>query len=188
MACPGPLAAPGRRGTGRGRRYRVVERAALLAILPVLLAAGTGPVAGAALGPGAGPFVAVHHLRLIRHAPTTASPATAQQLPADQKLREQGPSSLDTGDLCVDAGSMSEEQPYENLRQNDSWAFLRSAPVGRLAVIMGDEPEIFPINYLVDDRSVGSEPLKAPSLPPPSVTAWHWNPTDTIPTVAGCGA
>lgn len=34
------------------------------------------------------------------------------------------------------------------------WDLLRSVAVGRLAVIVGDHPEIFPINYLVDHGTI----------------------------------
>jgi uncharacterized protein len=34
------------------------------------------------------------------------------------------------------------------------WDLLRSVEVGRLAVIVGDHPEIFPVNYLVDHGTI----------------------------------
>lgn len=40
------------------------------------------------------------------------------------------------------------------LSVTESWALLRQADVGRLAVIANDRPEIFPVNYLVDHGSV----------------------------------
>lgn len=36
----------------------------------------------------------------------------------------------------------------------ESWALVREAVVGRLAVIVDDHPEIFPVNYVVDHGSV----------------------------------
>lgn len=36
----------------------------------------------------------------------------------------------------------------------ESWALAREAVVGRLAVIVDDRPEIFPVNYVVDRGSV----------------------------------
>ncbi|GEM_PF-471204 len=36
----------------------------------------------------------------------------------------------------------------------ESWALLRHVGVGRLAVIVDDRPEIFPVNHLVDHGSV----------------------------------
>lgn len=36
----------------------------------------------------------------------------------------------------------------------ESWAFLREATVGRLAVIVDDRPDIFPVNHVVDHGSV----------------------------------
>jgi len=35
-----------------------------------------------------------------------------------------------------------------------SWAWVRTAQVGRLAVSVGDRPEIFPINFLVDHATI----------------------------------
>lgn len=40
------------------------------------------------------------------------------------------------------------------LSATESWALLRQADVGRLAVIVDDRPEIFPVNHLVDHGSV----------------------------------
>lgn len=36
----------------------------------------------------------------------------------------------------------------------ESWTLLREAVVGRLAVIIDDRPDIFPVNHLVDHGSV----------------------------------
>jgi len=36
----------------------------------------------------------------------------------------------------------------------ESWALLRAADVGRLAVIVDERPDIFPVNFLVDHGSV----------------------------------
>lgn len=40
------------------------------------------------------------------------------------------------------------------LSASEAWALLREAVVGRLAVAVGDQPEIFPVNYLVDHGSI----------------------------------
>lgn len=40
------------------------------------------------------------------------------------------------------------------LSATQSWALLRESEVGRLAVIVDGEPDIFPVNYLVDHGSV----------------------------------
>jgi nitroimidazol reductase NimA-like FMN-containing flavoprotein (pyridoxamine 5'-phosphate oxidase superfamily) len=40
------------------------------------------------------------------------------------------------------------------LESNECWALLRSAEVGRLAVSIGDRPDIFPVNFVVDHGSV----------------------------------
>ena len=41
------------------------------------------------------------------------------------------------------------------LTASQCWARLREAPVGRLAVVLeGDQPDIFPVNHVVDHSSV----------------------------------
>ncbi len=42
----------------------------------------------------------------------------------------------------------------EVLNPSQCWAFLRSAEVGRMAVVVDGEPEIFPLNYIVDHGSL----------------------------------
>jgi len=38
----------------------------------------------------------------------------------------------------------------EDLPAHECWMLLRGAPVGRLAVVRAGEPEVFPVNHLVD--------------------------------------
>lgn len=40
------------------------------------------------------------------------------------------------------------------LEANVCWTLLRSANVGRLAVVIDDHPDIFPVNYVVDHGTV----------------------------------
>ena len=40
------------------------------------------------------------------------------------------------------------------LSTSESWALLRDGVIGRLAVLVDDKPDIFPINYLVDHGSI----------------------------------
>lgn len=40
------------------------------------------------------------------------------------------------------------------LAEDECWRLLVEAEVGRLAVAVGDAPEIFPINFVVDNRTV----------------------------------
>lgn len=42
----------------------------------------------------------------------------------------------------------------ENLSEKQCWELLRSTDVGRLAVIVGDHPDIFPVNYAIDQGTV----------------------------------
>jgi hypothetical protein len=54
------------------------------------------------------------------------------------------------GDDVTNAGPIAEIE----LSAAESWALLRESGVGRLAVIVDDRPEIFPVNHLVDHGSV----------------------------------
>lgn len=52
---------------------------------------------------------------------------------------------------------MAVEEPAPGvayLEAHHCWALLRSNEVGRLAVSIGDRPDIFPINYVVDHGTV----------------------------------
>jgi nitroimidazol reductase NimA-like FMN-containing flavoprotein (pyridoxamine 5'-phosphate oxidase superfamily) len=42
----------------------------------------------------------------------------------------------------------------ERLPENDSWALVRGTAVGRLAVVVDGQPEIFPVNHVVDHADV----------------------------------
>ncbi|GGC84167.1 hypothetical protein GCM10011512_08730 [Tersicoccus solisilvae] len=42
----------------------------------------------------------------------------------------------------------------EQLPEHACWEALRSAEVGRLAVVVEDHPEIFPVNFVVDHGTV----------------------------------
>ena len=42
----------------------------------------------------------------------------------------------------------------EHLSIQDCWELLDAAAVGRVGVIIDDAPVIFPVNYVVDDRSI----------------------------------
>lgn len=47
------------------------------------------------------------------------------------------------------------EQPGVTvLKVHECWALLRSAEVGRLAVCVDEQPDVFPVNYLVDHGTV----------------------------------
>jgi hypothetical protein len=41
-----------------------------------------------------------------------------------------------------------------NLESNECWALLRSCEVGRLAVSIGEHPDIFPVNFVVEHGSI----------------------------------
>ena len=40
------------------------------------------------------------------------------------------------------------------LEENTCWELLRDAEVGRLAVSIGERPDIFPVNFVVDHGSI----------------------------------
>jgi nitroimidazol reductase NimA-like FMN-containing flavoprotein (pyridoxamine 5'-phosphate oxidase superfamily) len=42
----------------------------------------------------------------------------------------------------------------EVLGEAEAWSLLASQPVGRLAVAIRNHPDIFPVNYLVDDHTI----------------------------------
>lgn len=44
--------------------------------------------------------------------------------------------------------------PVEDLPSGSCWELLDSAVVGRLAVVIEDHPDIFPVNFVVDDGTV----------------------------------
>jgi nitroimidazol reductase NimA-like FMN-containing flavoprotein (pyridoxamine 5'-phosphate oxidase superfamily) len=55
---------------------------------------------------------------------------------------------MTTSQPPVSPGSMQE------LSVQDCWTLLRGQVVGRLAVVHDDRPDIFPVNYVVDQGSV----------------------------------
>lgn len=51
--------------------------------------------------------------------------------------------------------SVDESNPFEALDHDECWRLLRTSSVGRLAVSVADQPDIFPVNYVVaEDRLV----------------------------------
>ncbi len=44
--------------------------------------------------------------------------------------------------------------PTQALDEAQSWQFLTEHRIGRLAIVIGGEPDIFPVNYVVDGRSI----------------------------------
>lgn len=49
---------------------------------------------------------------------------------------------------------MSEHDDTVYLTEAECWELLASESVGRLAVDVGGRPDIFPVNYVVDDRTL----------------------------------
>lgn len=45
-------------------------------------------------------------------------------------------------------------QPVTHLSESESWALLRARPVGRLATAVGNLPDVFPVNFVVDDGGI----------------------------------
>lgn len=48
----------------------------------------------------------------------------------------------------------SRNLPIENLSFDDCWGLLDNGTVGRLAIVVDEHPEIFPVNYAVHLRSI----------------------------------
>jgi uncharacterized protein len=46
------------------------------------------------------------------------------------------------------------DEPVTVLSEDESWSRLDSVSLGRLVISIGGEPEIFPVNYVVQDRTV----------------------------------
>jgi nitroimidazol reductase NimA-like FMN-containing flavoprotein (pyridoxamine 5'-phosphate oxidase superfamily) len=45
-------------------------------------------------------------------------------------------------------------QPVSILPESECWSLLASTALGRLVTSVGDQPEIFPVNFVVQDRTV----------------------------------
>ncbi|HEY3005191.1 MAG TPA: pyridoxamine 5'-phosphate oxidase family protein, partial [Kribbellaceae bacterium] len=48
----------------------------------------------------------------------------------------------------------SPDSGVTSLTEDECWRRLETADVGRLAVVIAGEPEIFPINFVVDGHSL----------------------------------
>jgi uncharacterized protein len=46
------------------------------------------------------------------------------------------------------------DEPVTVLSEDESWDRLASVPLGRLVACIGGQPEIFPVNFVVQDRTV----------------------------------
>ena len=46
------------------------------------------------------------------------------------------------------------DEPVIVLSEDESWSRLETASLGRLVTSIGGEPEIFPVNFVVQDRTV----------------------------------
>ena len=68
---------------------------------------------------------------------------------------------------------MSNDEWHEGveLSMAESWTFLAEAVVGRLAVVLDDRPDIFPVNHLVDHGSVVLRTAAGTKL---AASAGHW--------------
>lgn len=49
---------------------------------------------------------------------------------------------------------MSADDPVTVLSEDESWSLLSSVSVGRLVTIVGGQPEIFPVNFVTQRRTV----------------------------------
>jgi nitroimidazol reductase NimA-like FMN-containing flavoprotein (pyridoxamine 5'-phosphate oxidase superfamily) len=47
-----------------------------------------------------------------------------------------------------------ERTPLEDLDEAECWARLSEVPVGRIGVVYQGAPEIYPVNYVVDDGTI----------------------------------
>ena len=74
------------------------------------------------------------------------------------------------------------------LDESACWALLRSAEVGRLAVVVNHRPEIFPINLVVDHATVVFRTARARSWTGPRAGMWRSRSTGMNPKAAWRGA
>lgn len=51
-------------------------------------------------------------------------------------------------------GGTFDRSGLEVLSEEECWRFLESHHIGRLAVSIAGQPEVFPVNYVVDDRTI----------------------------------
>ena len=49
---------------------------------------------------------------------------------------------------------MSADDPVTVLSEDESWGLLSSVSLGRLVTIMGGQPEVFPVNFVTQRRTV----------------------------------
>lgn len=49
---------------------------------------------------------------------------------------------------------MTSHSPITHLSDEDAWSLLGSVDVGRLATAVADQPDIAPVNFVVDGRSL----------------------------------
>ena len=53
---------------------------------------------------------------------------------------------------------MDAVEPIEVITEAECWRLLAEHTVGRLAVSIANRPDIFPVNYVLDDGRSSSEP------------------------------
>lgn len=46
------------------------------------------------------------------------------------------------------------DQPITKLDEDESWAALSSISLGRLVTVVGGEPDVFPVNFVVQRRTI----------------------------------
>ena len=77
---------------------------------------------------------------------------------------------------------MAKDPSVAVLPEHTCWMHLRSVEVGRLAVSVDNNPDIFPINFLVDHGTVVFRTAEGSSSPPRSRRQWlPLRPTATTP-------
>lgn len=56
--------------------------------------------------------------------------------------------------LAVNSHAMSERPRLQEISLERCWELLEQKTVGRLAVSIANRPDVFPVNYRVDDKSI----------------------------------
>ncbi len=56
--------------------------------------------------------------------------------------------------MAVDGDQLHPADEIVQLSESECWTLIQRSDVGRLAVSIGDHPDIFPVNHIVDDGAV----------------------------------
>ena len=78
------------------------------------------------------------------------------RLSADWDGRHSSASASDRAENLIALGSImsADDRPVTLLNEDECWSLLSSMSLGRLVTILGGKPEIFPVNFVTQRRTV----------------------------------